>query len=273
MILRRLADAITAQNWFTVVLEVLIVVVGIFIGLQVDDWNERREDQAQGNNYLRFLIADLDVMQSRLAAQFEHEKDVARLVNQTLDRIDEDPTAERNRQLGILLVGLSNARRTLVLESPTFTDLQNSGNLELISDAVLRDKIISYFSVVERWVAVTTKTNEIFADEYFTGYLIDVGIGFSLWEDLEGIERSQISKIEMKNFEDILRERYDDRVLAAKNDILTSPKEAVFWNNLVQRISWRAIAASRNEDIAQRLMELTEKMKADISIHLAGSAP
>ena len=35
MILRKLADAITAQNWFTVVLEVLIVVVGIFIGLQI----------------------------------------------------------------------------------------------------------------------------------------------------------------------------------------------------------------------------------------------
>ena len=33
MILRRLADAIREQNWLTVVLEVLIVVVGILIGL------------------------------------------------------------------------------------------------------------------------------------------------------------------------------------------------------------------------------------------------
>ena len=42
MILRRLAEAVTEQNWFTVVLEVLIVVVGIFIGLQVDYWNTER---------------------------------------------------------------------------------------------------------------------------------------------------------------------------------------------------------------------------------------
>ena len=43
MILRRLGNALREQNWFTVVLEVLIVVVGIFFGLQVDDWNERRK--------------------------------------------------------------------------------------------------------------------------------------------------------------------------------------------------------------------------------------
>lgn len=42
LILRRFADAIREQNWFTVVLEVAIVVIGIFIGLQVDDWNQRR---------------------------------------------------------------------------------------------------------------------------------------------------------------------------------------------------------------------------------------
>ena len=40
MILRKLANAVTDQNWFTVVLEILIVVIGIFIGLQVDDWHQ-----------------------------------------------------------------------------------------------------------------------------------------------------------------------------------------------------------------------------------------
>ena len=44
MILRRLAEGVRQQDWFTVVVEVLIVVVGIFLGLQVDDWNEGRQD-------------------------------------------------------------------------------------------------------------------------------------------------------------------------------------------------------------------------------------
>ena len=40
MTLRRLADAFRDQSWFTVALEIMIVVIGIFIGLQVDGWGE-----------------------------------------------------------------------------------------------------------------------------------------------------------------------------------------------------------------------------------------
>ena len=44
LILRRLSEAIVKQNWTTVTVEVLVVIVGIFIGLQVDDWNQARKD-------------------------------------------------------------------------------------------------------------------------------------------------------------------------------------------------------------------------------------
>ena len=59
MILRKLAAAIEEQNWFTVVLEILIVVVGIFIGLQVDGWNEARKDKAKEGIYLERLSRDI----------------------------------------------------------------------------------------------------------------------------------------------------------------------------------------------------------------------
>ena len=52
MILQKLARAIREQNWATVVLEILIVVVGIFVGLQVDGWNELRKERQEGEEYL-----------------------------------------------------------------------------------------------------------------------------------------------------------------------------------------------------------------------------
>jgi hypothetical protein len=36
MILRRLGDAVARQDWFVVLIELVVLVVGIFIGLQVD---------------------------------------------------------------------------------------------------------------------------------------------------------------------------------------------------------------------------------------------
>ena len=43
MVLRRLADNFRAQNWAAVSSELLIVIVGVFIGLQVQQWTVERE--------------------------------------------------------------------------------------------------------------------------------------------------------------------------------------------------------------------------------------
>lgn len=73
MILRKLAAAIRRQDWFTVVLEVVIVVVGIFIGLQVDDWNEQRKESLKQEELLVDLSgglrSDLQELDGTIALQ------------------------------------------------------------------------------------------------------------------------------------------------------------------------------------------------------------
>lgn len=59
MIIRKLATGLRRQDWFTVLLEVAVVVVGIIIGLQVDDWNERRKDSLKHDELLADLSAGL----------------------------------------------------------------------------------------------------------------------------------------------------------------------------------------------------------------------
>ena len=60
MILRKLAESIRQQNWFTVLVEILIVVIGIFVGLQVDDWNRTRIQLSEESEYLTRLSDDLN---------------------------------------------------------------------------------------------------------------------------------------------------------------------------------------------------------------------
>jgi len=59
MILRRLGDAIAEQNWFVVITELLVVIFGIFIGLQVDDWKEARKDRKDEQIFMHRLHEDL----------------------------------------------------------------------------------------------------------------------------------------------------------------------------------------------------------------------
>ena len=58
-ILGRLAGAVRRQDWFTVALEVVIVVLGVVIGFQVTAWGQARSDAAREQRYLRQLAADL----------------------------------------------------------------------------------------------------------------------------------------------------------------------------------------------------------------------
>ena len=62
MILRRLRSAFRRQKWFDVALELLIVVLGIFIALQVDDWNQRRLEHASDQRALALFVDELELM-------------------------------------------------------------------------------------------------------------------------------------------------------------------------------------------------------------------
>jgi hypothetical protein len=62
MILRSLAHSIRKRDRFAVAIEFLIVVAGIFVGLQVTDWNERRQLRQRELNYLQRMGEDLSGM-------------------------------------------------------------------------------------------------------------------------------------------------------------------------------------------------------------------
>ncbi len=60
MILRKFMKHITDQNWFAVGLDVLVVITGIFLGMQVTEWNEaRQKDEALQKYYLQ-ILTDMD---------------------------------------------------------------------------------------------------------------------------------------------------------------------------------------------------------------------
>ncbi len=59
-ILHRLTNALREQNWFAVVLELLIVIVGVVIGFQVTAWGQERSDAAKEQTHLRQLASDLN---------------------------------------------------------------------------------------------------------------------------------------------------------------------------------------------------------------------
>ena len=60
MIIQRFTEAIRSQNWTNVLVEFLIVVFGIFVALQADNWNETRLDRKHERESLERLLREAE---------------------------------------------------------------------------------------------------------------------------------------------------------------------------------------------------------------------
>ena len=71
MLLRRITEHVKNQNWTAVGLDFVIVVVGVFVGLQVQEWAEeqdRRELETTYTTRLHDEVVNLQATRSPLTA-------------------------------------------------------------------------------------------------------------------------------------------------------------------------------------------------------------
>ena len=143
MIIRKLADAIREQNWFTVVIEILIVVIGIFLGLQVTDWNEARQDRIQEQIYLERMAQDLDRDYNNLSTglkftTFRHQEATYVLNSQDFNTIE--PCRF------IFAAFISTFFGQPVINRQTFDEMVSSGRLTLLRSNPLKDALGQYYA-------------------------------------------------------------------------------------------------------------------------------
>jgi len=145
MILQKFAESLRRQDWFTVILELLIVVTGIFIGLQANDWNRARQDRSLEQIYLERLSNDLrsDI------AEFELLDDIFSKKAQTLIMLRDIPAAEivsnPSEELALDL-DYTTWKSLPKIQSATFEELSSTGRLVLLRDASLRQELSEYYA-------------------------------------------------------------------------------------------------------------------------------
>lgn len=149
MILRRLASAIAEQNWFTVLLEVVIVVVGIYLGLQANEWSQDREDRRAEIVYLERIAADLEasLTQTTISQEFQirHAKYGA-LVLRALSGCELQPDQRDQFASGIYLVAKHNAAAFV---QASLQELLSAGRLTIIRNSSLRQMLVEMLQLYD----------------------------------------------------------------------------------------------------------------------------
>ncbi len=67
MIIHRIADAFRRQDWLTVFVETLIVVLGVFLGLQAQEWSKRQDDRSREMQIVADMLADIEIDRAQYA--------------------------------------------------------------------------------------------------------------------------------------------------------------------------------------------------------------
>lgn len=152
MILRRITDAFRKQDWFTVAVETLIVVLGVFLGLQVNNWNAARQDRARAAVYSERLKAELHAELEYAGALLEYNSVTSSAGEATYLGLSGQAAMDDET----ILINAYRASQYNWYERrrATFDEIVASGSLALISDVGLRETAIgiyntSMFSIIQ----------------------------------------------------------------------------------------------------------------------------
>ena len=143
MILRRIREHVGHHNWFAVAIDFIIVVIGVFVGIQASNWNQARVQRQQAREYRAMLQNDLDENLSNLATRRRYYSWVRSEAMATLADLKR-PADSLDDQF---LVHAYQATQILpwALKRNTYDEIVSVGAMASLGDPLLRDKISNYY--------------------------------------------------------------------------------------------------------------------------------
>lgn len=171
MLLRRFMSHIRAENWFAVSLDLIVVVVGLFIGLQIDTWWEGRKDSRLEGEYLVEIREDFQENKLKLEDTIARLEQILRsmLILQDQAALSEPtlpvPDLNQNFQQVFRMVAFVPIDRA-------FANLTGSGELRLISSRTLKSALAEYYSAA-RVTELVQQTHEMELVQIYEPYAIE----------------------------------------------------------------------------------------------------
>lgn len=144
MIFRRFAGNLRREDWTAVVVELVVVVAGVFIGLQVSNWNENRHTDAKAADFTQRLRADLREEAWAWEYEIAYANEVLANANRAADALSgKTPLSDA----ALLIAGYRATQYEFnVRRRATYDRLIATGEIALIGDLAMRLYTIPVFN-------------------------------------------------------------------------------------------------------------------------------
>lgn len=124
--------------------EIVLVVIGILLALQINSWNQDAQNRKTEKEYYQRLLADVLLDEELIATQIEFTKERLEGANVLLRELQRGNENMEDIASAILrCVSMSNYGITPT--QTTFEDIKSSGNIRILKDLDLRKELDNYY--------------------------------------------------------------------------------------------------------------------------------
>ena len=144
MILRRVIEHVREQNWTAIGIDFVIVVVGVFIGIQVSNWNEDRATTHRAEIFTERLRSDLlkEAWAYESLINYNHQTNANQ--RRALDALAGD--LELSDEQFVISAYRATQYKDYTRYRATFDELVSTGTLGLVADDALRGTAVALFT-------------------------------------------------------------------------------------------------------------------------------
>lgn len=195
MLLRRVIEHVRDQNWTAIAIDFVIVVVGVFVGIQVANWNESRVERELVRGHLTEIAEDLRMhlqldealrgsARLRIAAvDYVYQEAFGTrlptklvLATETWEAPPAEPFPEHLRDN---LLGAANLVRISVSARNGYESMISTGRLGLLRNRELARRIQAYYGNVDDLL----DTNTVFRAFRNDGVRAQYALGVSVFDE------------------------------------------------------------------------------------------
>ena len=147
MLPRRIYEHVKNHNWFAVAIDFFIVVVGVFIGMQVSNWNSERREKQAARTYIERMREDIAASARSVENAVEYYRVVKTHALAALEGF-EKPQDELGEHF---LVDAFQANQGFYrpVERSTYDEILSAGAMNSIRNLEVRRRIVTHYKTVE----------------------------------------------------------------------------------------------------------------------------
>ncbi len=145
MLLRRITQHVKDQNWFAVLLDLAIVVFGVYLGIQVANWNDEKAGEAQAKVLLNRIYNDLNNDLLSIETELKYQAVVRNYSMTAIDALNKENSVSDEQ----FVIGAYQASQinTAWSNRATYNEMLSTGQINLIKNEELKADIFGHYAV------------------------------------------------------------------------------------------------------------------------------